>query len=110
MGWSNVSVPLGFDPAFKTDRALLMISLAPICYSGKYVCQKCLTKIPIVDLEAILYDELKVFFAAPENIAKRFEEANQERSSDAFIFFDSGGVGEYPIAKKTHKRVETRRQ
>ena len=45
--------------------------------SPKYVCEECLTKIPVVDLEAIVYDELKAFFAAPESIAERFKEANK---------------------------------
>jgi site-specific DNA recombinase len=44
--------------------------------SPKYVCAKCHTKIPIVDLEAIFHDELKAFFAAPESIAKHLTEAN----------------------------------
>jgi site-specific DNA recombinase len=45
--------------------------------SPKYVCEKCCTKIPIVDLEGIVYDELKTFFASPQAIAKHFDEANQ---------------------------------
>ena len=36
----------------------------------KYVCLDCRTKIPIVDLEAIFYDELKAFFTNPEAIAR----------------------------------------
>ena len=45
--------------------------------SPKYVCQKCLNKIPVVDLEAIFHDELKAYFAAPESIAKHLAEANK---------------------------------
>jgi site-specific DNA recombinase len=37
--------------------------------SPKYVCVKCHNKIPVVDLEAVVYDELKAFFVAPEKIA-----------------------------------------
>jgi hypothetical protein len=37
--------------------------------SPKYVCRKCLNKIPIVDLDAIIHEELKAFFAAPEQVA-----------------------------------------
>jgi site-specific DNA recombinase len=48
--------------------------------SPKYVCQKCLNKIPVVDLEAIFHDELKAYFAAPERIAKHLTEANQNLS------------------------------
>jgi site-specific DNA recombinase len=44
--------------------------------SPKYVCKKCLNKIPIVDLEAIFHDELKAYFAAPESIARHLAEAN----------------------------------
>jgi hypothetical protein len=36
----------------------------------KYVCIECRTKIPIVDLEGIFYDELKAFFTNPEAIAR----------------------------------------
>jgi site-specific DNA recombinase len=35
----------------------------------KYVCLDCRTKIPIVDMEGIFYDELKAFFTNPEAIA-----------------------------------------
>ena len=44
--------------------------------SPKYICKKCLNKIPIIDLEAIFHDELKAYFAAPESIAKHLAEAN----------------------------------
>jgi site-specific DNA recombinase len=45
--------------------------------SPKYVCTKCRNKIPIVDLEAIIHDELKAYFGSHEAIAKHLEEANQ---------------------------------
>ena len=45
--------------------------------SPKYVCQKCLNKIPVVDLEAIFHDELEAYFTAPERIAQHFEAAHQ---------------------------------
>jgi len=43
----------------------------------KYVCRKCLNKIPIVDLEAIVYEELKAFFSAPEQVAANLHKAHQ---------------------------------
>ncbi len=45
--------------------------------SPKYVCQRCLNKIPIVDLEAIIHEELKVFFMSPERVASKLAEADQ---------------------------------
>ena len=41
--------------------------------SPKYVCEKCRTKIPIVDLEGIFHDELHAYFAVPERIAAHLE-------------------------------------
>jgi site-specific DNA recombinase len=43
----------------------------------KYVCKKCRTKIPIVDLEAIVHEELRAFFAAPEQVAAHLQKAHQ---------------------------------
>jgi site-specific DNA recombinase len=43
--------------------------------SPKYVCTKCYNKIPIVDMDAIFYDELKAFFASPEKIAEHLASA-----------------------------------
>src|SRR5438552_3003636 len=48
--------------------------------SPKYVCQKCLNKIPIIDLEAIFLNELKAYFTDPESIARHFAAANQNLS------------------------------
>ena len=45
--------------------------------SPKYVCRKCLNKIPMVDLEAIVHEELKAFFAAPEQVAANLQKAHQ---------------------------------
>lgn len=45
--------------------------------SPKYVCAKCRNKIPIVDLEAIVHDELKAYFASHEAIVSHLAEANQ---------------------------------
>jgi site-specific DNA recombinase len=42
----------------------------------KYVCWKCRNKIPIVDLEAIYYEQLKGFFLSPDEIAKHIEHAD----------------------------------
>jgi len=46
----------------------------------KYVCKKCRNKIPIVDLEAIVHEELKAFFAAPERVAVHLQKAHQNLS------------------------------
>ena len=43
----------------------------------KYFCRKCCNKIPIVDLEGIVRDELKAFFGQPERIATHVQSANQ---------------------------------
>ena len=43
----------------------------------KYVCKGCRNKIPIVDLEAIIYEELKAFFSAPEQVAANLQKAHR---------------------------------
>jgi site-specific DNA recombinase len=43
----------------------------------KYFCRKCSNKIPIVDLENIVREELKVFFGQPERIASHLQEADR---------------------------------
>ena len=43
--------------------------------SPKYVCDKCRNRIPIVDLEAIVHEELRSFFASPENVAAHLDNA-----------------------------------
>ena len=43
----------------------------------KYFCRKCCNKIPIVDLEGIVRDELKGFFGQPERIATHLKAANE---------------------------------
>ena len=43
----------------------------------KYVCKKCRNKIPIVDLEAIVYEELKAFFSTPERVAANLQKAHR---------------------------------
>jgi site-specific DNA recombinase len=48
--------------------------------SPKYVCTKCLNKIPIMDLEGIFFDELKVFFTATDKIAAHISNAHQKLS------------------------------
>ena len=45
--------------------------------SPKYFCRKCCNKIPIVDLEDIVRQELKVFFGQPERIAEHLKNADQ---------------------------------
>jgi site-specific DNA recombinase len=44
--------------------------------SPKYVCRKCHNKIPITDLDSIVHEELKGFFANHEKIAAHMQEAN----------------------------------
>lgn len=43
----------------------------------KYLCRKCNNKIPIVDIEGIFHDELKVFFTDPTKIVRHLSHANQ---------------------------------
>jgi site-specific DNA recombinase len=45
--------------------------------SPKYFCRKCCNKIPIVDLENIVREELKAFFGQPERIASHLQEADR---------------------------------
>jgi site-specific DNA recombinase len=45
--------------------------------SPKYVCQKCLNKIPIVDLEAVVLEDLKAYFTASQRIAEHIQAANE---------------------------------
>ena len=42
----------------------------------KYVCQKCRNKIPIEDLEAVYYEQLKGFFLSPDEIIDFLEQAD----------------------------------
>ena len=43
----------------------------------KYFCRKCSNKIPIVDLENIVRQELKVFFGQPKQIAEHLKNAGR---------------------------------
>lgn len=43
----------------------------------KYFCRKCRNKIPIVDLEKVVHNELKGFFGQPEQIAGHLSEADR---------------------------------
>jgi site-specific DNA recombinase len=45
--------------------------------SPKYFCRKCSNRIPIVDLEAIVREELKAFFSQEERIASHLQAANE---------------------------------
>jgi site-specific DNA recombinase len=45
--------------------------------SPKYFCRQCCNKIPIVDLEDIVRQELKVFFGQPQRIAEHLRNADQ---------------------------------
>jgi site-specific DNA recombinase len=51
----------------------------------KYVCSKCRNKIPIVDLEAIFYEELKAFFLSPKEVAKHLEHADEHLGERAAL-------------------------
>jgi site-specific DNA recombinase len=44
--------------------------------SPKYTCSKCRNKIPIEDLEAIYYEQLKGFLLSPDEIGEFMEQAN----------------------------------
>jgi site-specific DNA recombinase len=45
---------------------------------SKYVCQKCWNKIPVMDLEAIYYEQLKGFFLSPTEIADQISKADDQ--------------------------------
>src|ERR1017187_5827999 len=45
--------------------------------SPKYFCRKCCNKIPIVDLENIVREELKAFFGQPKRIAQHLQQAGR---------------------------------
>lgn len=45
--------------------------------SPKYFCRKCCNKIAIVDLEAIIRDEMKMFFSQEERIASHLQAADR---------------------------------
>jgi len=44
--------------------------------SPKYVCRKCCNKIPIVDLEAIIAEELKMFFGERKRVERLMDETS----------------------------------
>jgi hypothetical protein len=54
-------------------------------HTSKYICRKCWNKIPIVDLEAIVYEELKAFFSAPEQVGAHLRQAHQNFSDKAHL-------------------------
>ena len=45
--------------------------------SPKYVCRKCCNKIPIVDLDAIVHQELQGFFTQPQRITHHLQATDQ---------------------------------
>lgn len=45
--------------------------------SPKYTCQKCRNKIPVDDLDAIFYEQLKGFFVSPTDVAAYLAEADE---------------------------------
>ena len=48
--------------------------------SPKYYCRKCCNKVGMKDLEVIVHQELKGFFAQPQKIAEHLKEATQNLS------------------------------
>jgi len=46
--------------------------------SPKYFCRKCCNKIPIVDLENVIREELKAFFGQPQRISEHLRAADEE--------------------------------
>lgn len=51
----------------------------------KYFCRKCNNKIPIVDLENIMREELKGFFSQTERIGKHLAEAHWNLSEKSAL-------------------------
>ena len=45
--------------------------------NSKYFCRKCCNKIPVVDLENIVRDELKLFFGQHDRVNRHLEDANR---------------------------------
>ena len=45
--------------------------------SPKYICQACRNKIPIMDLEAVYYEQLKGFFLSPTEVAEHVAKADK---------------------------------
>lgn len=43
----------------------------------KYVCSACRNKIPVMDLEAVYYEQLKGFFLSPQEVAAHVEKADE---------------------------------
>ena len=43
----------------------------------KYICAECRNKIPIIDLEAIFYEELKGFFVSPAEVAEHLRRGDE---------------------------------
>ncbi|WP_374652271.1 recombinase family protein [Dongia sp.] len=48
--------------------------------SPKYICARCRTKIPIVDLEGIFHEQLKSFLFSPSDIAAYMQQADKQLS------------------------------
>jgi site-specific DNA recombinase len=51
--------------------------------SPKYVCRKCCNKIPIVDLENIVKNELKLFFGQHDRVNRHLEDASRNLTEKA---------------------------
>lgn len=53
---------------------------------NRYLCDKCHNKIPIVDLEAIVHDELQAYFLNHERLTARLNRADEElRDQEEFL-------------------------
>ena len=51
--------------------------------SPKYVCRKCCNKIPIVDLESIVKDEMKLFFGQRDRVSQHLQNADRNLTEKA---------------------------
>ncbi len=56
----------------------------------KYFCRKCCNKIPIVDLENVIQEELKAFFGQSERIATHLQAANQNLTQKSALLETHG--------------------
>jgi len=53
--------------------------------SPKYVCRKCHNKIPIVDLEAVILEELKAFFGARTRVERLIDDTSRNLAEKASL-------------------------
>jgi site-specific DNA recombinase len=65
--------------------------------SPKYVCQSCRNKIPVMDLEAVFYEQLKGFFLSPQEIAAHLAKADEKIAEKEEVL---------RVLEKEHAKVE----